>query len=585
MLKVALITLFAALALLNPAMQAEQASPLNLYTKALALERQLREPSQQPSLKDFRSGIAAYEMVWRRYPRNPYVHHALWQASGLAVEAYDRFRDNVDLKQFSLFLRTLEENHPASPLTSRVSERRRRLNEIRRLAWINQIDSSASETVTNISISLDRSVNYRSAQLQSPPRLFFDFPLTEAAPHLSNSTLTVQNTERYSNVHSIRLGRHPDNMTRVVLDLEASTSCSDWIVPGLFKVLIECTSTEHSSVNGRPAIHAAVIPPATVPPSPVPPPAVFRSELELLHGKSSTATLQSSLLNSEDLTIPATPGTDLISSKLPENVHVLKNAQGNQEYRELDSIKTFSIARQLGLNVSRIVIDAGHGGHDPGARAQGLSEANVVLDIAQRLAARLTDHPGLEAVLTRNDDSYLPLRARTTFANRVQADLFLSIHANASRNINIRGVETYFLDLATDPNGQQLATRENLPGINTMHDLDALLQLIAANSKLNESRVFATTVQHSLLRTLRTADPEMPDLGVKHAPFVVLIGAQMPSILAEVSFVTNPTDATLLSTDAYRDLIVDALFTGILRYRHSLSSAPLLAMQTSKDSF
>ena len=245
----------------------------------------------------------------------------------------------------------------------------------------------------------------------------------------------------------------------------------------------------------------------------------------------------------------------------------------------------YSIARQLGLSVSRIVIDPGHGGHDPGARARGLAEADLVLDVAHRLAARLSAQPGLEVVMTRRGDHYLPLEARTTLANRVQADLFLSIHANASRNAQARGVETYFLNLASDPEAERLAARENVAGIKTMHELEGLLQSIATNSKVDESRDFATTVQRALLHKLRTADSEMPDLGVKQAPFVVLIGARMPSALAEISFVTNSQDATMLSTDAYRDLIADALFDGIVRYRQSLGAAPLLALQAAREDF
>ena len=229
------------------------------------------------------------------------------------------------------------------------------------------------------------------------------------------------------------------------------------------------------------------------------------------------------------------------------------------------------------------MIDPGHGGHDPGAKARGLAEADLVLDVAHRLVQRLSTQPGLEVVMTRRRDSYLPLEARTTLANRVQADLFLSIHANASRNPYTRGVETYFLNLATDPAAERLAARENVAGVKTMHDLEGLLQTIATNSKVNESRDFAEAIHRTLLHTLRTVDPELPDLGVKQAPFVVLIGARMPSILAEISFVTNRQDATLLSTEAYRDLIADALFEGILRYQRSLDPAPLLALQVDGE--
>ena len=296
--------------------------------------------------------------------------------------------------------------------------------------------------------------------------------------------------------------------------------------------------------------------------------------------------LQPPLAEPEDLPRlePLPPfGPEVVSIELAEQPLRLPPPERPPAPPVTNSTGEFSIARQLGLHASRIVIDPGHGGHDPGAKARGLAEADLVLDVAHRLEQRLSTQPGLEVVMTRRRDNYLPLEARTTLANRVQADLFLSIHANASRNSYARGVETYFLNLATDPAAERLAARENVAGVKTMHDLEGLLQTIATNSKVNESRDFAEAIHRALLHTLRTVDPELPDLGVKQAPFVVLIGARMPSILAEISFVTNRQDATLLSTDAYRDLIADALFEGILRYQRSLDPDPLLALQADGE--
>ena len=238
-----------------------------------------------------------------------------------------------------------------------------------------------------------------------------------------------------------------------------------------------------------------------------------------------------------------------------------------------------SLARQLGLQVSRIVIDAGHGGGDPGAHAHGLREADVVLDIARRVAEGLESQPGVEVVMTRTDDTFVPLRARTALANEVGADLFLSIHANASRNSNAHGVETYFLDFALDPEAERIAARENLAAGGKMKDLPNLLEAIAANSKLQESRDFAGTIQRAMVNGLRDVNGEVRDLGVKQAPFFVLIGARMPSVLAEVSFVTNRREADLLATDAYRDRIADALVEGVLHYRKTLDAAPRATQQ------
>ena len=244
-----------------------------------------------------------------------------------------------------------------------------------------------------------------------------------------------------------------------------------------------------------------------------------------------------------------------------------------------DTADGLSLARQLGLQVSRIVIDAGHGGRDPGAHANGLREADVVLDIARRVAGRLAAQPGVEVVMTRNDDTFVPLRARTALANEVGADLFLSIHANASRNSKAHGVETYFLDFALDPEAERIAARENLAADGQMKDLQGLLEAIAANSKLQESRDFAGTVQRALVSGLREANGEVRDLGVKQAPFFVLIGARMPSVLAEVSFLTNSREADLLATGAYRERIADALVEGVLDYRRRLDPSPRVTQQ------
>ena len=228
------------------------------------------------------------------------------------------------------------------------------------------------------------------------------------------------------------------------------------------------------------------------------------------------------------------------------------------------------MARQLGLGVSRIVIDAGHGGHDPGASAFGISEAELVLDVTLRLEALLLQQPGTEVVLTRRTNDFVPLEERTEIANRESADLFLSVHANASANAMASGVETYFLNFALNPQAEAVAARENAASGKTMSSLPSIIKAITLNSKLNESRDFAASVQRSMVRGMRPANKTLRDLGVKQAPFMVLIGASMPSVLAEISFVTNQQEARLLKDPAYRQRIAESLLAGILRYQQSL---------------
>jgi N-acetylmuramoyl-L-alanine amidase len=230
----------------------------------------------------------------------------------------------------------------------------------------------------------------------------------------------------------------------------------------------------------------------------------------------------------------------------------------------------FSLARQLGLGVSRVVIDAGHGGHDPGAQSNGVSESELTLDVAMRLSRLLQKQPGIDVVMTRDTDVFVPLEERTAMANREGADLFLSIHANASRDARVRGVETYFLNFASNPDAEAVAARENSASGRAMHSLPDIVRAIALNNKIDESRDFADMVQRSMVRRLSSRNKQLKDLGVKQAPFVVLIGAAMPSVLAEISFVTHRQEGQLLKSTTYRQQIAEALFDAVLRYQQSL---------------
>jgi N-acetylmuramoyl-L-alanine amidase len=233
----------------------------------------------------------------------------------------------------------------------------------------------------------------------------------------------------------------------------------------------------------------------------------------------------------------------------------------------------FSMARQLGLGISRIVIDPGHGGRDPGAQGHGITEADLTLDVALRLEALLKKQPGIDVVLTRRTDVYVPLEERTAIANRAGADLFLSIHANASLNTQAHGIETYFLNFASDADEAAVAARENAASGDTMGNLPDLVKAIALNNKLNESRDFATMVQQAMYSGVRARNADTRDLGVKQAPFVVLIGAAMPSVLAEISFVTNDEDARYLKRDNFREAVAQSLLSGIVRYQRALKAA------------
>jgi N-acetylmuramoyl-L-alanine amidase len=232
---------------------------------------------------------------------------------------------------------------------------------------------------------------------------------------------------------------------------------------------------------------------------------------------------------------------------------------------------SYSLARQLGLGARRIVIDAGHGGHDPGTIGRaGLQEKDLVLDVAQRLDKLVRAELGTEVVMTRSTDVFVPLEERTAIANSKGADLFLSIHANASRNPKASGIETYFLNFAQDPHAEAVAARENAISPATLKDLQGLVKAITLNSKIDESRDFATSVQEAMVEQQR-GHHDVEDRGVHTAPFYVLIGANMPSVLAEIAFVSNPEDEKKLKSAELRDVIAKSLLRGVRNYLEALN--------------
>ena len=208
-----------------------------------------------------------------------------------------------------------------------------------------------------------------------------------------------------------------------------------------------------------------------------------------------------------------------------------------------------SLIRALGLKIGKIVIDPGHGGHDTGTIGpNGLEEKDLVLDVGRRLGKLLQARLGADVVYTRKDDTFIPLETRTSIANQEQADLFVSIHANSSRDPDARGVETYYLNFTSSAEALDVAARENAASDKSIHELQDLVKKIALKEKIEESREFASNVQRALHSGLAAKSPGIRDRGVKKAPFIVLIGANMPSILAEISFVSNPGDERRLRT-------------------------------------
>lgn len=256
-------------------------------------------------------------------------------------------------------------------------------------------------------------------------------------------------------------------------------------------------------------------------------------------------------------TAPSTPGAKIGEPTVPRAADPSASGQ-------------YTMARQLGLDVRKVVIDPGHGGTDPGCLGlAGQKEKDIVLDIALKLQKLLTD-AGLEAILTRETDIFIKVENRCIPANNIKADLFISIHANASFNRTRTGIETFFLNFSPDPAVNETAARENATTTKRLGEMMDILKKIALNSKIPESQTLAERIQKSLVQYLSAYYGGIKDLGAKGGPFWVLIGSDMPSVLVEVSHLSNSAEEARLKDELYRRRIAEAIARGILAYRESL---------------
>lgn len=534
-------------------------------------------------IKQVSQVMTSFEVLVRRFPTSAYADNALWNAASLADTAYQRFERGEDRDRALRFYRWLVQEYPSSPLVKQANAKlallaRADVPTVTKLptaaalptpaaaiaapaepssdrATLKSIQRVVLPDAVRVTLELDREVSYREERLSAPARLFFDLKNVQLTAPLMDKVLSYSSDV----VNKIRVGRHPDNTVRVVLDLADVKKYSVFTLYSPFRLVIDA---ERPAGRTAAAATRAVGPTPTTErsesvaiaaPQPLPP---VPEELSRPVGAAVASPAEAAPVSASPAPLPSTPTGP-----------------------SANAIGGYSIARQLGLSVSRIVIDPGHGGHDPGTLAKGLTEANLTLDVALRLEKLLQKELGIEVVLTRRTDVYVPLEERTAMANRQSADLFLSIHANSSRNPGAKGIETYFLSFASSPEAEAVAARENSASEREMHQLPDLIKAITLNNKLDESRDLANMVQESLVTTLRKSNREVRSRGVKKAPFVVLIGAAMPSVLAEISFVTNKQELQLVKTSAYKDKIAQALYAAVLKYRKSLKGTATLTVE------
>jgi N-acetylmuramoyl-L-alanine amidase len=562
------------------------------YERTLARERSVRSP--RATLAAVRSVAKAYEAVVRRYPNSGYADNALWQGASLWQLAFDRSKDPHDRAEATRLLSWLVKEYPSSSLRARARAQLRTPAPVQ-VARAKPAPPAAPEPVSPSRSTGPSGPADRSAPPAAPPALAVEAAAVrkatapDGAEVIGISRMSLPKGDRIL----LELSREvPYTITRlsapdrIVVELaDVSSGPSSGVVAGVPGTFVTDVRAQSGAANtahvvmqlaGRarystfplynpfrlaidverdgPAPTAATAAAASVASAP-------RDLVARAVARSNPAAAAPPVPALASAPAPAHPGPPG-----PTPAPAATTGQGD-----------YSLARQLGLRVARVVIDPGHGGRDPGAEAHGVRESEVVLDVALRLEKLLLRQPGIEVVLTRRTDDYIGLDERTAIANRENADLFLSIHANASPRAAARGIETYFLNFASNPEAEAVAARENAASAQTMNTLPSLVKAIALNNKLAESRELAGLVETSLFTRMSPRTKGLKQIGVKQAPFVVLIGAEMPSVLAEISFLTNKTDAALLKQATYRQRIAQGLCDAIVRYQGSLKKVTTVA--------
>ena len=412
---------------------------------------------------------------------------------------------------------------------------------------------SASDS-TRVVIETTGEFSYSADRAHDPERLFFDLQGARVrAFRRGEPAYPVHDAL----VHKIRIGAWQPGVARIVFDLAAPADYNASRLSNPDRLIIELRPLGTSPIPAA----AAEFPRASAPlpvklATPLRRPPVRPLPRPVLYPLPDTTTEPVYIASVLDPTRARYRGSMAVAPARPARI-----GPGDT-----------SLTRVLGLKLGRVVIDAGHGGHDTGtASPSGYLEKDLVLDVALRLGALIESRMGSEVVYTRNDDIFIPLEQRTKLANESRADLFISIHANSSPATSASGVETFYLNFTTNKYALQVAARENAASEHTINDLPGLVQLIAKNDKVEESRQFAERVQAALYGFAVRGNSKAQDRGVKQAPFVVLVGARMPSILCEVGFLSNTRDEGVLKRAEHRQRLAEALFKGVSGYAGTLS--------------
>ena len=441
--------------------------------------------------------------------------------------------------------------------------------------------------VTRVAVEVSGDFQYHSDRLHEPERIYFD--ILNSRPRFDKKVFYTESVDDKL-LRRIRVAETVPGVTRVVLDLGDAVEVSTSQLSAPNRLMIELRAMGTTvPVPTAPALVTPVATPVTpksspVTPKPLPappaappvaPPIKAPAAIKVDVGEAVTAEPSKSELGSvAQAQMPPAPAPST-PAPAPAAAPASKPASSLMEEGKAahhTSTGDTSLVRALGLKINRVVIDPGHGGHDEGTHGpHGLVEKELVLDVALRLGKLVEDHMGAEVVYTRKDDTFIPLEGRTALANEKKADLFISIHANSSPVPRITGVETYYLNFPSSKDAADVASRENATSDKSIFELRDLVQKITLHDKSEESKEFASRVQAALFAFSTKNFPAERNRGVKKAPFVVLIGANMPSILAEIGFLTNTREEALLKKPDYRQKLAEALYRGISKYADSLS--------------
>jgi N-acetylmuramoyl-L-alanine amidase len=509
-------------------------------------------------------------------PPTPVTQHSSYTAANAASAPADASRDAGELRSSASAAPSAT---AAAPSASAAASAPSSVTASGKVAEVTRIQTWNADTYTRIVIDTGSPVKYQAARIPGPDRIYFD--LDHA--HVNEALLAKQvDVQSGGFLKGVRVAQYQDGVVRVVLEVNQVKNFSVFLLdnPSRFVIDVYGASVTESARNSGP----------DAPPDSSAAPAGRASNRT---SDRSSAHAGPYILASPDVNARRTPAPDSNAASAPPvdsaavqpastamPQPIAKSKRESAASMRPPSIPApmldgqASLTRVLGLKVGRIVIDAGHGGHDTGTIGpSGLLEKDLCLDVALRLGALIGERlPGAEVIYTRDDDTFVPLEQRTAIATQAKADLFISIHANSSPDPSARGIETYYLNFSNNPAALAVAARENASYDGGVHDLQGMLQKIAQNEKIDESRDLAEDIQGALAKHMERVNPAEKDRGVRTAPFVVLIGANIPSVLAEIAFISNPADEQMMKKSDARQRVAEGLYQGIASYLQSTNS-------------